>query len=83
MGVVIKKLPHPYKLTHKITSKKREEAFSFGGGLSREGENNFFKISRVFFLEYFPLFLYFFLFFLPIFFLKMRGIYRGMMKIGG
>ena len=27
MGVVIKKLPHPYKLIHKITSKKRDEAF--------------------------------------------------------
>ena len=27
MGVVIKILPHSYKLTHKITSKKREEVF--------------------------------------------------------
>ena len=35
MGVVIKKLPHLYKLTHKITSKKREEAFSVVGLLER------------------------------------------------
>ena len=82
--VVIKKLPHPYKLTHKITSKKREEAFC--GGFPIEGENNFFRISRAIFLDFFhyfsisfPIFLYF----LPMFFSKMKGYYRGMWEMGG
>ena len=47
MGVVLKKLPHPYKLTHKITSKKREEAF-FVVGLLERGKRIFLE-----FLGYF------------------------------
>ena len=43
MGVVMEKLPHPYKLTHKIT-KKMEEAFRGGFPRERErGERNFFQ----------------------------------------
>ena len=38
MGVVIKKLPYPYKLTHKITSKRREEAVFVVGFLERGKE---------------------------------------------
>ena len=41
MGVVIKKLPHPYKLTYKITSKKKDRGFFVVGFLER-GKINFF-----------------------------------------
>ena len=52
MGVVIKKLPHPYKLTHKITSKNGKGFFFFGGWRvsQREGEG---REEREFFSQIF------------------------------
>ena len=84
MGIVIKKLPHPYKLTHKITSKKRKEYF-FCGGFPREGEKNFFRISWTFFLEFFhsfSIFSYSSLFF-SLFFLKNAGVFIEDEENGG
>ena len=57
MGVVMEKLPHPYKLTHKIT-KKMEEAFRGGFPREREREERetFFKISKAFFYNFLTFF---------------------------
>ena len=62
MGVVIKKLPHPYKLTHKITSKNGKGFFFFFlvcGGFPRNRErgerreNFFLKFSKWFSQNFF------------------------------
>ena len=83
MGVVIMKLPHPYKLTYQW-----EEDFCFCFfccGFPREGEKNFFRISRVFFLESFHSYSIFsyFSFFEFLFFLKNEGVFVGDEKKGG
>ena len=79
MGVVIKKLTHPYQLTHK------GKRLFFGGGFPREGEKNFFRITRVFFLEFFhsfSIFSYSSLFF-SLFFLKNEGVFIEDEENGG
>ena len=44
MGVVMEKLPHPYKFTHKITKKKKWKRLFVVGFLERDrGERNFFQ----------------------------------------
>ena len=87
MGAVMEKLPHPYKLTHKITSKNERgfcvcDGFPTGGG----GGENFFKICRVFFSKFSHSFTFFFPYFFfsisPYIFSKIRGIYRGMKEMG-
>ena len=79
MGVVIKKPTHPYQLTHK------GKRLFFGGRFPREGEKNFFRITRVFFLEFFHSFSissYSSLFF-SLFFLKNEGVFIEDEKNGG
>ena len=45
MSIVMEKLSHPYKLTHKRLQVKMEEAFCFVMGFLKRGEINFFRIS--------------------------------------
>ena len=83
MGVVIKKLPHPYQLTHK--GKRLFYFYFFGGGFPREGEKNFFRIARVFFLEFFHSFSIFSYssLFLSLFFFKNEGVFIEDEENGG
>ena len=81
MGAVMEKLPHPYKLTHKITSKNERgfcvcDGFPTGGG----GGENFFKICRVFFSKFSHSFTFFFPYFFSLFlhiFSQKSGVFIG------
>ena len=83
MGAVMEKLPHPYKLTHKITS-KNERGFCVCVMVFLqvgEGERIFSKFVG-YFSQNFPTLLPFFFSFSPYIFSKIRGIYRGMREMG-
>ena len=87
MGAVMEKLPHPYKLTHKITSKNERGFCVCVMVFLQVGEGGrIFQNLQGIFLKIFPLFyLFFSLFFFsfsPYIFSKIRGIYRGMREMG-
>ena len=84
MGLVIKKLPHPFTLLTKITIKMRR-AEIFVTGFLKRGERNFLEFSRGFF--FFSNFSSIFLSnFSPKKFCLQKGgmgIFREIQKVGG
>ena len=87
MGAVMEKLPHPYKLTHKITS-KNERGFCVcvmvflqvgeGGRIFSKFVGYFSQNFPTLLPFFFPIF---FFSFSPYIFSKIRGIYRGMREM--